>query len=65
MGVKSVKDNGDIQTDFYFIPTLYIESLDGQGSISLKKITNTKNNWDILKNCKDQQWVENEFKKKL
>lgn len=42
--------------DLYFIPTILIEAL-GQSSITLKKIAPLKNNYDMLDNCKNQDYV--------
>ena len=60
VGVKSRKFNGDDKIDFYFVPTLLIEHLKQQ-SISANKMEKWKNNWDILRHCKDQDFVENTF----
>ena len=59
VGVQSQKDDGD-EVNFYFIPTLYIESL-GQKSLSIKKIPHAKNDWSILERCKDSEFVESIF----
>ena len=56
VGVQSIQDNGDSRIDFFFIPTLYIEKLD-QGSISIRKILAARNNWELLKKCKDEEYV--------
>ena len=61
VGVESVQDNGDIEINFYFIPTLYVERLN-QKSLSINKIPQAKNEWEILKNCKDEEFVRNFFK---
>ena len=61
VGVDVTKINGDDKTDFYFIPTIVIEKL-GQKSISINKIPNAKNNWDLLNNCKDENFVMKYFK---
>lgn len=50
------KDN---EPELYFIPTLLIEKL-GKKSISLNKINQLKNNYEILENCKNRDFV---FKK--
>lgn len=47
--------NGDF--DLYFVPTILIDELGGQKSISLKKIDSLKNNYDILENCKNSTYV--------
>ena len=62
VGVKSRKFNGDDKIDFYFVPTLLIEHL-GQQSISTNKMEQWKNDWDILRNCKDHVFIKNTFKK--
>jgi len=56
VGVQSTKDNGEKEINFYFIPTIYIEQIH-QKSISINKIKKTKNNWEILKRCKDREFV--------
>lgn len=60
VGVKSVRANGDEKIDFYFIPTLYIEHIK-QGSLSINKIPKAKNNWAILLNCKNINYVQSLF----
>ncbi|MCY4000056.1 MAG: hypothetical protein OXF84_04490 [Bacteroidetes bacterium] len=60
VGVKSKKTNGDDRVDFYFVPTLLIELIQ-QKSISVNKLKEWKNNWDILVKCKDQEFVKNTF----
>lgn len=47
--------NGDF--DLYFVPTILIDEMGGQKSISLKKIDSLKNNYDILENCKNSTYV--------
>lgn len=42
--------------DLYFIPTILIERL-AQKSISLSKIQQLKNNYEILENCKNESFV--------
>ena len=60
VGVKSERNNGDSQIDFFFIPTIYIEKLK-QKSLSVKKIPQAKNDWDILNECKDREFVAKKF----
>lgn len=52
---------GDLETNYYFVPTLYIETL-GQKSMSVSKLDNVKNRWDVLENCRDEQFVLNIFR---
>ena len=62
VGIKSNqpdKLNGD-QVDFYFIPTLFVEKL-GQGSLSVSRVPNAKNRWDLLERCKDEGFVQQFF----
>ena len=61
VGVESRRQNGDTEVNFYFIPTLYIETLQ-QSSLSVNKIPQAKNNWDVLQRCKDKDFVYNIFK---
>ena len=56
VAVDSRQSNGDEQIDFYFIPTLYIETLK-QKSLSVNKIPQTKNNWELLEQCQDKSYV--------
>jgi len=42
--------------DMYFVPTILIEKL-GIGSISLNRIQDLKNNYEMLDNCKDPRFV--------
>lgn len=44
--------------ELYFVPTILIEEL-GQKSISLNKINDLKNNYEILERCKDPDFVIN------
>ena len=60
VGVKAIKDNGEKQIDFYFIPTLYIEKI-SQKSISINKVLCSKNDWGILGKCKSVDFVNKLF----
>ena len=60
VGVESSANNGDSETDFYFIPTLLIEIL-GQKSLSANLIRDEKNDWDILFRCKEEDFVKEKF----
>lgn len=42
--------------DLFFVPTILIEELD-QKSISLNRIECLKNNYEMLKRCKDREFV--------
>lgn len=42
----------------FFVPTKLIEILN-QDSISLNKIEDLKNNYDVLENCKNYEYVQN------
>jgi hypothetical protein len=48
-------ENGDF--DLHFVPTILIDELGGQKSISLRKIDSLKNNYDMLENCKDSSYI--------
>ena len=66
VGVKSASSDsrdGD-QVDFYFIPTLFIERLD-QKSLSVNKIPDAKNKWELLEKCKDEEFVGRFFRNLL
>ena len=52
----------DDSYDLYFVPTILIEKL-GQKSISLKKIDALKNNYGMLDNCKNSEYVISNAKK--
>lgn len=47
---------GNDSYELYFVPTILIEKLD-QKSISLNRIGQLKNNYEILENCKDYEFV--------
>ena len=57
------KANGERQIDFYFVPTLYIETLKRNGnqqkSLSINKLQDAKNNWELLERCKAGDFVLN------
>lgn len=42
--------------ELYFVPTVLIEKLN-QDSISINKVRDLKENYEILENCKDKAWV--------
>ena len=42
--------------DLYFVPTILIDKL-AQKSISINRIQALKNNWEILENCKNHEYV--------
>lgn len=44
--------------ELYFVPTILIEEL-GQKSISVNKINDLKNNYEILERCKERDFVIN------
>ncbi len=44
------------EPELYFVPTLLVSEL-GQKSISINKIPKLKNNYEILQNCKDRDYV--------
>ena len=52
----------DDSYDLYFVPTILIEKI-GQGSISLSKIDALKNNYEMLDNCKNADFVISNAKK--
>ena len=60
VGVESIRANGDKKINFYFIPTVFIEIL-GQKSLSVKKIPQAKNDWEILLRCKEEDFVKEKF----
>jgi len=54
--VIAIHPVGGDQFDLYFIPTILIEVID-QKSISLNKIKVLKNNFEMLENCKNPDFV--------
>ena len=58
MGVKSVIGNSGVleRVDLYFMPTILIESIK-TNSISYGKIKEFVNNWQILENSKDEEFI--------
>ncbi|HEC92379.1 MAG TPA: hypothetical protein ENI51_05210 [Candidatus Atribacteria bacterium] len=52
---------GNNSYDLYFVPTILIEKLN-QKSISIKKVEKLKNNYFILRNCKNYNLVINKAK---
>ena len=52
---------GEDSFDLYFVPTILIEQL-GQKSISLQKIKDLKNNYEMLENCKNKDYVTSKCK---
>ncbi len=59
VGVETNRASRD-KIDFYFIPRLLIDQLN-QKSLSVYKIPNAKNNWEILDKCQDPDFVNQEF----
>ncbi len=53
IGVHPIGDNA---FELYFVPTILIEELD-QKSISISKIPDLKENYDILENCKNRKVI--------
>jgi hypothetical protein len=52
----------DDSYDLYFVPTILVEKI-GQSSISLSKIEQLKNNYEMLDNCKNADFVISNAKK--
>ncbi len=52
----------DDSYDLYFVPTILIEKIN-QSSISLNKIGALKNNYEMLDNCKNSEFVISSAKK--
>jgi len=52
----------DDSYDLYFVPTILVERLE-QDSISLNKIDALKNNYEMLDNCKNAEFVISNAKK--
>ena len=59
--VIGVHPIGDNSFELYFVPTVLIESLD-QKSISINKISDLKENYFILENCKNSELIIQECK---
>jgi len=60
IGVREL-DNGSY--DLYFIPTIIVELLSPQKSISISKVKEFKNNYDVLTKCLDGDYVKNHARK--
>ena len=60
VGVESLASNGDREINFYFVPTLFVEKI-GQKSITIRKIPQAKNNWEILRRCREKGFVYEMF----
>ena len=56
VGVLVSENNGDSRIDYYFVPTIYVERI-SQKSRSINLLKDTKNNWILFKNCKNQSFV--------
>ena len=54
--VVGISDVGENSFDLYFVPTVLVEALN-QGSISLSKIGDLKNNYEMFERCKDKSFV--------
>ena len=54
--VVGISADGPKSYDLYFVPTILIEALN-QGSISLSKIAQLKNNYEMFERCKDSSFV--------
>ncbi len=55
--IIGVKECSNGSFDLYFIPTLLVEMLSPQKSISINRVHFFKNNYDVLINCKDRDFV--------
>jgi hypothetical protein len=55
IGIQPINEQ---QYNLYFVPTLIIKELN-QKTISINKIQDFKNNYQILENCKNEQFVIN------
>jgi len=55
--IIGVKECSNGSFDLYFIPTLLVEMLSPQKSISINKVHFFKNNYDVLINSKDREFV--------
>lgn len=56
IGVSPKKEKEVDEFTLYFIPTILVEHL-GQSSISLRKVQNFKNNYELLERCKEKDFV--------
>ena len=59
IGIKPLDNNS---YDLYFVPSLMIEKLKHK-SISIRKIEKLRNNYELLRRCKESQFVLTECKK--
>ena len=60
IGVDCHRENGDAEINFYVIPTIFVEKIQ-QKSLSINKIPHTKNNWELLRRCKEIEFVDATF----
>jgi len=58
IGIKPAENNS---YELFFIPTILVEKL-GQKSISINKVQDLKNNYEVLDKCKDYDFVINKCK---
>jgi len=56
VAVHTRQHNGGDLIDYYLIPAIWAEQID-QHSVVISEISIAKNNFDMLHNCKDQQYV--------
>ena len=54
--IIGITPNENNSYDLFFIPTILIEKLD-QKSISINKVQELKNNYEMLEKCKDHEFV--------
>ncbi len=60
--VIGLNQTGEDSFELYFVPTILIEELN-QKSISIRKIQALRNNYEILENCKNKNFVVSKCKK--
>lgn len=60
VGVVADRNNGGDTIDFYFVPTIWAETV-SQTSIGVGKLQFAKNNFELLRRCKDVEYVNDLF----
>jgi len=58
--IIGVHENARGKYELYFVPSIVIDKLDQKG-ISINKVAFTKNDYDVIRNCKDEQFCEDKF----
>ena len=64
MGVKTKIDNEGLKkVDLYFLPTILVEKIENKSGISIGCLEGFKNNWKILENYSNNNYLIKEVKR--